>query len=173
VVEAVELNYVNYDFLRNMLSQERSQSNLEQVKEDFFDQCTSFVKIQEGVLKENFSLEQARVLENSRKIVGELKDIRIRKILFKAFRDLEANAVNSTGLAGGEKEFYRSVISLLSQYKQKSIGEDKVKIRILSDLPEMQMPDGGSFGPFASGQTASLSPSMADLLLQKNAAEKI
>jgi len=173
-VEVVEANYVNYDFLRNLLSLERSQSGLELVKEDFFLHCGSFVAIQEGVLKESFSLEQARVLENSRKIMGELKDVRLRKILFKAFRDLEANAVNSSGLAKEEKEFYRSVLSLLSQYKQKgSPAEEKVKVKILVDLPEMQSPDGGAFGPFQRGAVAALSPATADLLAQKNAAEKI
>lgn len=172
-MEAVEANYVNYDFLRSILTQERSQSGLESVKEDFFEQCSSFVGMQEGALKSDFSIELARTVENSRKIVGELKDIRIRKILFKAFRDLEAGAVNSSGLAAEEREFYRSVISLLSRYKQKSLAEEKVSVRILADLPEMQLPDGGFFGPFSAGQTASLLPSVADLLLQKNAAEKI
>jgi len=172
-VEAVEANYVNYDFLRNLLSQERSQSGLEQLKEDFFLLCSSFVGVQEGVLKESFSLEQARVLENSRKIVGELKDVRLRKILFKAFRDLDANAVNSSGLAKEEKEFYRSILSLLSQYKQKALGEEKIKVKLLMDLPEMQSPDGVAFGPFQRGAVATLSPATADLLLQKSAAEKI
>lgn len=172
-MEAVEINYVNYDFLRNTLSLERSQSSLEQVKEDFFSQCEGFLKAQEGILKEGFSLEQARVVENSRKIVGELKDVRLRKILFKAFRDLEAGAVNSSGLAAEEKEFYRSLLSLLSKYRQKSFVEEKVKMKVAVDLPEMQSPDGSAFGPFVQGQIVSLSPALAELLLQKNVAEKI
>lgn len=172
-MESVEINYVNYDFLRNMLSSERSQSPLEQVKEDFFSQCSGFLKLQEAALQQGFSVEQARVLDNSKKIVAELKDIRLRKILFKAFRDLEAGTVNSSGLSSEEKDFYRSVLSLLSQYKQKGFVEEKVKVRILADLPEMQSPEGGAFGPFSSGQIAALDKAFAELLLQKNAAEKI
>ncbi|MEM4254824.1 MAG: hypothetical protein QXR53_00645 [Candidatus Norongarragalinales archaeon] len=171
-MELSEANYVNYDFLRSVLSSERSQSGLEQVKEDFFLQCAGFLKVQEDGLRENFSIEQAKVLENSRKIVAEVKDIRLRKILFKAFKDLEAGTVNSSGLSSEEKEFYRSVLSLLSSYKQDKRIEG-VKVKVLVDLPEMQSPEGGSFGPFSVGQIASLNPLFAELLLQKNVVEKL
>lgn len=170
-MESVEANHVNFDSLRNMLLAERSQNSLERVKEDFFDQCTAFVSLQEGFLGESFSLEQARVVENSKKIIGELKDVRLRKILFKALKDFEGSSINSSGLAAGEKELYSSLVSLLSLYNKKE-EKAQVKVRVLSDLPKIQAPDGMAYGPFSAGETVRLKQEIADLLLEKKIAEK-
>ncbi len=172
-METVDLNYVNYDLLRNMLSSERSQNQLEPLNEDFFGKCEGFVGVQEKILKDNFSMEQARVLENSKKIVGELKDLRLRKILFKSLRDLETGAINSSGLAVEEKEFYRSLVSMLSEYKRKQEKKEMVQLKVLVDLPKLQAPDGSEFGPFSAGEAVSIGIEAAELLLRKNAAEKI
>ena len=162
---------LSYDFLRSMLLQERSQNNLEQISEDFFDRISSFVELQERILGESFSLEQSRVLENSRKIILELKQTRLRKILFKGLKDFETNAINSTGLAREEKDFYRNVIALMSDYSRKSV-ESIVRVKILVDLPKIQSPTG-VVGPFSSGETVSLDQESAQLLLEKKVAEKM
>jgi len=172
-MEAVELSALDYDSLRTILLQERSQSSLEPLKEDFFDQCSNFVDLQERLLKEKFSLEQAKILENSKKMVGELRQVRLRKILFKSLKDFETNAINSSGLTADEKEFYRSAVSLVAEYAKKSGGKTQSKLRILVDLPKIQTPTGETCGPFSAGQTAVLGEEAAELLLQKKVAEKI
>ncbi|MFH1056555.1 MAG: hypothetical protein V1717_02025 [Candidatus Micrarchaeota archaeon] len=173
-METVELSSsgsLNYEFLRNLLSQERSQNPLSSVKEDFFDECERFLQSQERLLREDFSMEKTRVFENSKKIVLELRDVRLRKLLFKAWKDFESSSVNSSGLAFTEKEFYRSLISLLNDFKARG-EKDEVKIKILVDLPKLQAPDGSALGPFTAGQIVNLGQQAAELLLQKNAAEK-
>ncbi|HIH20947.1 TPA: hypothetical protein HA244_06805, partial [Candidatus Micrarchaeota archaeon] len=81
----------------------------------------------------------------------------------------ETNSINSTGLSAEEKEFYRSIISLLSDYSKK--GDSTVRLKILTDLPRIQSPSG-LLGPFTTGQTVSLDVQSAQLLLERKAAER-
>ncbi|HLC38487.1 MAG TPA: hypothetical protein VJI71_03475 [Candidatus Norongarragalinales archaeon] len=171
---------LNYDFLRGVLIQERQNGGLSALDDSFYSKCDDFLKNQDVFLKNSFSLEGARVLENSRKIVNELREARMRKILFKALRDLEANAINSSGLASEEKDFYRSIVSLLNSYKT-SVSQQNasvsasqgVSVRILADLPKMEMADGTESGPFSSGEIVALDESVAGLLLERKAAVRV
>jgi len=165
----MEISELSYDFLRSMLLQERGQNNLSPIEDDFFDRLGGFVSTQEKILQDNFSIEQSRVVDNSRKLLGELRQTRLRKVLFKALKDFETNSINSTGLSAEEKEFYRSIISLLSDYSKK--GDSTVRLKILTDLPRIQSPSG-LLGPFTTGQTVSLDVQSAQLLLERKAAER-
>ena len=162
---------INYEFLRMLLLQERSQNTLETVDDDFFEKISGFVQMQEKLLGDSFSMEQTRILENSKKIYGELKQTRLRKILFKALKDFETNGVNSSGLAHDEKEFYRSIVSLLGEYSRKN-GAAQVRMKILADLPKIQIPGGSVIGPFAAGEMVSMDGNSAQMLLERKAAEK-
>lgn len=170
---------LNYGFLRGVLIQERQNGSLSALDDSFYSKCDEFLKTQESSLKNSFSLEGARVLENSKKIIGELKEARMRKILFKALRDLEANAVNSSGLSSEEKEFYRSIVSLLNSYKTSApvreavAASGGVAVKILVDLPKMELPGGVESGPFSSGEIVELEESVAGLLLERKAAARL
>lgn len=167
----------NYDFLRGVLINERQNSGrLGDLDESFYSKCSEFLNLQENALKNDFTLDGAKVLENSKRLVQELRDARMRKILLKALRDFEANSINSSGLASEEKEFYRSIVSLVSGYKGAKTVEKKeaqgVSLRILADLPKMEMPGGIEAGPFSAGDVVRVDAQAADFLLERKAALK-
>ena len=168
----MEFAELSYDSLRSLLLQERSQTILEPVSEDFFEKFDSYLQIQEKILRESFSIEQARVVDNSKKVFSEIKQMRLRKILFKALKDFESNAINSSGLTGQEKEFYRNTVSLLNAYNKKSDEPLLVRLKILVDLPKIQTPSAGVIGPFSAGQVVGMEMNTAQMLIERKAAEK-
>ena len=169
---------VGYDALRKVQLQERNFASLSKIEDDFYDRYVSFLKELRLRLEKEFSLESAKALENSQRVLKDVFEQRKHKLFFKAFRDLKNNAVDSTGLARQEKELYNSLITLLNAFdsllSEKPVSADlpkkTVSVEFLVDLPEIASVDSNNpMGPFQKGQQFDLSEKQASLLAKRGA----
>lgn len=184
---------VSYEALRKVQLQEKQSSALSKLEEDFFQQYFKWLDSQCSKLKESFSLESIRLHENASKILSELVERRQQKILFKAFNDFRAgefeNPLLVEGLCKEEKELYYRLIKLFTEYKASLVAKSEcpveetplaktgtkegfVKIRLLKDLQEFVGLDSVSYGPFSKNEVIEIKKEIADILLNKKAAEK-
>ena len=168
---------VGYDALRKVQLQERNFASLAKIEDDFYDTYGVFLKDLRAKLEAGFSLESAKALENSERVLKDIFEQRKHKIFFKAFRDLKNSSVDSSGLARQEKELYNALITLLKSFdsllyqEARALIPKKVLVEFLVDLPEIAGVDSDSpIGPFQKGQKAELSEKQASLLAKRGAA---
>jgi DNA replication initiation complex subunit (GINS family) len=186
---------LSFEALRRMQLEERRHAALANVEENFLDQCRNWLSEQGRLLKKDFSLDAARVYDNSVKILRDVLARRQQKILLKVFKDLETGETRAEGLAREEKEFYYSVMKLFNGYSQemgklfsrekeveqgvaereaeKPAGKKSVKLRFLADLQEFVGPDAKIHGPFFTEQVTDVDESVAGMLVKRKVAEQV
>ncbi|MCX6767823.1 MAG: hypothetical protein NTY90_03800 [Candidatus Micrarchaeota archaeon] len=180
---------LSFEALRRIQLQEKHNATLTIVDDVFYDAYASFLSQQADRLRQNFSLDEVRVYENTQKILHEIIEKRQQKILLKAFRDLRTGEVTSEGLAKQERELYIELLKLLQSHEaalnsafagEKSMQEktaekekDAVTVKILVDLPAFVWTDSQQVGPFSASQVVELRREEAELLIKRNAAEAV
>lgn len=174
---------LGYDALRKVQIQERNYSSLSKVEDDFFDKYNAYSRELRSRLEKSFSIEAAKALENTERVLRDVFEQRKQKIFFKALRDVKNESIDSTGLARQEKQLYTSIITLLKSFDsvlfqperqettQMPAKPNSVEVEMLVDLPEIASVDSGSpIGPFKKGQKAEMSERQASLLAKRGAA---
>ncbi|HLD76376.1 MAG TPA: hypothetical protein VI874_05115 [Candidatus Norongarragalinales archaeon] len=159
----------SFDQLRKVQLQERHQPTLTQLPDDFYDAYQELIQNGEDRLKSQFGLESAKTLENARKALSDVFELRKQKIFFKALRDFQTGRVTSDGLAGKEKELYTGLIKLLSSavLNPKALPIQGVTVEVLADLPAFVGLDAKAYGPYKTGETVCLNAQQAGLLSKK------
>ncbi|MCC7575137.1 hypothetical protein KO361_06105 [Candidatus Woesearchaeota archaeon] len=140
-------------------------------------------------------------LKNIKKILKELYELREKKIINLATSKVRtsSNLIDTSKLLEKEKELYEEACTLLSKYKQDILEKitqtqeqeytheetkkpepstqekkpEKIKIKIIHDLPRFLGIDKEIYGPYTKGQEIEITQETAQLLLDKKRAEKI
>lgn len=162
----------SFDALRSVQMQERHSPTLVKLEDDFYPRYVAWLTELESQVKKQFSLEGVQTLENARRALTDLFELRKQKLFFKALKDFRKGAVSSTGLSGQEKELYTGLITLLSQYQlvlapNPDPSQGDVLVEVLSDVPAFVGFDAQTYGPFKTGQHARLPRKQADFLSRK------
>ncbi len=167
----------SYDALRQVQMQERHSPQLAKLEDDFYLRYAAWVAEMEESLKKSFSLDGAKVLENSKGVLSELFELRKQKIFFKALKDFRKGTVSSTGLSGQEKELYTGLVTLLSQYQlatqPAATPPQDAEVEVVSDVPAFVGFDAQPYGPFKAGQKATLPRKQAEFLERKGVVKVI
>jgi len=179
---------ISFDELRRIQLLEKKSGSLAPLPESFFADCREWLARQEEELKNGFSLDAARVRDNSSRIFQEIVSLRQQKVLLKALRDLRAGEVSSEGLASEEKQLYTDVLKVLKEFECSMLGRvarDKpvaacepqpefLSVKILQDIPEPFVgADGKEYGPFTAAQVVRLAREQALSLVRRKAAVEV
>ena len=167
----------SFEALRKVQLQEKHESAISALDDDFFVKYRSLIDAQRDRLRKDFSLDAATSLENLRRLLSEVARKREQKLFLKALRDFHAGQVGGEGLSREERELYNSLIRLLSEYEAAVIKAEQSaspqaqkaerKVRFTTDVPAFVGSSGASLGPFASGSVASLPADDAELLIEQ------
>ncbi len=162
----------SFDALRAIQMSERHSPALVKLEDDFYPRYVAWLAELEAHVKKQFTLEGVQTLENARRALMDLFELRKQKLFFKARKDFRKGAVSSTGLSGQEKELYTGLITLLSQYQlalapQPSPSDEDVAVEVLADVPAFVGFDAQTYGPLKAGQHARLPRRQADFLSRK------
>ncbi|MBI5036199.1 hypothetical protein HZC09_02550 [Candidatus Micrarchaeota archaeon] len=135
------------------------------------DEYIRFVASYEGKLKREFSLETARSVENAKKALNDIFELRKQKIVFKALRDFQRNNSSEEGLAGKEKELYTGLIRLLSTVgeltKTSASESEEARVEVLKDIPAFVGLDSQNYGPYKAGDVVGFNGKQAEFLNRK------
>ncbi|MFH1780185.1 MAG: hypothetical protein ABH803_03530 [Candidatus Micrarchaeota archaeon] len=172
------LTEISYDELRKTLLQERQNSAIESLKEDFYSEYESLIKNREEDLQQKYSIEKAKIVENLRKVLNDLKKQRLHKLLFKALKDCEMNSGNKDGLITEEQSLYEELTTLLREYlsqakqnNSKTREKTTEKFKVKTKISEFVGFDGNNYGPFTEGQVIELPKEIASFLETRQAIE--
>lgn len=159
----------SFEALRKVQLQERHQPTLVRLEDGFYDEYLDFLAQAEARLKEQFSLDGARALENAGKSLQDVFELRKQKIVFKALKDYQTGSVNTDSLASKEKELYTGLIKLFSTTSElaKKQSPNAVDVQVLTDIPAFVGLDAKTYGPFKAGQTIQLDAKQAAFLNKK------
>jgi len=177
---------LSYESLRKAQLEERHESALKQLPEEYFDAYSEYLGKLRKQLSENFDIEEAKALENSSAVFRDLFERRKQKIVFKAIKEAApgADSAGTEGLTHQEKELYAQLRGVFESYDGERAalagpngnGAQKRRngsaVRVLIDVPQFVWTDNSSYGPFKAGESVELPEAIALLLVKRNAAEK-
>jgi DNA replication initiation complex subunit (GINS family) len=115
----------------------------------------------------NSTFENKHYLENFKKLLNQLKERRIQKVLIY----LAYNKQLPQPIPKEEEDIYNKIKEVIS-------GESKVKpstkIKINIDIPEIITPKGSKIGPFSKGQIIEIEDdSEVEFILQNKIGEMV
>ncbi len=189
---------ITHEALYEILSKEKTRQELQKIDPSFLKQLSSYLEEKEIILKsqkeKNSFPEEIKNTEKQlktiRQIANEIIERRKRKILDLALLNSRTeNATEAKNLLENEEDLYNSILSSLTQFsiKEKSepAPESKVLknqnlentnttlIRFMRSVPRFVGADCSVYGPFVKEDVANLPEKTAQVLINKNRAEKI
>ncbi len=173
----------SFEELRKVHLEEKHSSLLCPLPENFYDAYLSYLEVCSETLKNNFSIEKAKVFENTRGVFLELVRLRSQKVILKAFKDCRTGATTSEDLARQETGLYLALLKHLKEYENSfsrfkpadvpEAPKSVVRLELLENLPEFVSPSGKVFGPLSKGQFLEVDEETAGLLLAKSVAKTL
>ncbi|MBI4406527.1 hypothetical protein HY571_01285 [Candidatus Micrarchaeota archaeon] len=169
------MDETSFEELRKVHLEERHSPLLCAIPENFYDAYLSYLDVCSQHLEKDFSIEKARVFENTRRVFIELVRLRCQKVILKTFKDVRTGAITSDDLARQEKDLHRDLLRYFKEYENRFSKfepvpikeQSSVKVEILADLPEFVSPGGQTLGPLSKGQLIAVDQETAGLLLAK------
>jgi len=108
---------------------------------DFYEQIDKEIES----LKKNSSMDNKQYLENFIKLVNQLKERRIQKVLIY----LAYNKQLPQPIPRSEENLFKRIKAIMSE-ETKSVQAKRIKINL--DIPEIITPEGNKIGPFSKDQ---------------------
>jgi DNA replication initiation complex subunit (GINS family) len=136
---------ISFSFLYTAYQEEKKTNEIQQLPKDFYTSVGFFMKEQEN--KEG-SKEQKQ-LENIKKIVFGIKNIRKQKILLYIAYDKSI----PIKIPEEEENLYYRIKSIM-EGEEKNENIKKVKIKL--GIPEVISPSGNKIGPFNQNQVVDI-----------------
>ena len=123
------------------LQAERKTGELLPLPADFYEQIDKEIES----LKKKSSLDNKQYLENFIKLVNQLKERRIQKVLIY----LAYNKQLPQPIPRSEENLFKRIKAIMSE-ETKSVQAKRIKINL--DIPEIITPEGNKIGPFSKDQ---------------------
>ena len=152
---------------------------------DFYQRTESYLKnLGEETTSSDTHTIQSRLLikekEIAGRLLGELRDARLRKIIENA---KNGNAITTDGLTDEEQDLANRLNNSLASFKEKQTETKKeqssqtetdlVVVRFLQDIPEIVGVDLKIYGPYRKEDVGSLPAQNAQGLVRQGAARLI
>jgi len=195
-------NITTYETLYEILRRERTRQELQELDSNFFKNVRDYLKEKTAILdsqKQKSSIFQEEVkktekqIENIKKILKELYGRRETKIISLALSSSKTNAGHIMGLLSEEEVLYNNLKNALNQSRLNILNElikgnlpikeesKPIKtpenklglIRFIKYVPKFVGTDDYIYGPFEPEMVANLPLGIAELLIQKERAERI
>jgi DNA replication initiation complex subunit (GINS family) len=105
---------LNYEDLRKIQRLEKASSKLIDVEPNFFFELGNFLKDLESKAK---SMEEVKLLENTRKIARDVYERREQKVVVRALRAARTGDLDTEGMTEREKKQISELIEILKKYR--------------------------------------------------------
>jgi DNA replication initiation complex subunit (GINS family) len=178
-----------YNELYETWKKEKENEEIQRLPKNFYAKIAAYIK---KTREENRMLDKktakAKLLnvefKNVRMIVGELFDLRCRKLWGKA---LNRETVARDTLTEEEEKLYREVLPLAEAYQafskdvlrghlsniEKGAKQAMMVLRFVQEIPALVGSDMKTYGPFVPEDIATLPPENARLLIKQGAAVEV
>ncbi|MBU0953584.1 MAG: hypothetical protein KKA90_04160 [Nanoarchaeota archaeon] len=166
---------LTYESLRTFLENEKRTNKLAELPEDFFAQAHAYLE-QKAKLKEG--TEDVWEAESARRALSDLLDIREHKILTLALFAVRSG-VQPGSLTPSEKDFFTQIVSELKAFRNRrkedleGPSEPLTLISFTEDVPEFVALNLKTYGPFKTGDVATIPQPQAELLQKQGKARPI
>jgi DNA replication initiation complex subunit (GINS family) len=166
---------LTYDTLSRTLNQERVAKTLTELPEEFFEDAKLYIETKSRV---GAAKDDSWELENAKRLLQDLMEIRERKILTLALYFVRSGA-SPNNLTLEERDFFNVLVSALKDFQSRKKvmldgkPENRWMLGMLSDVPEFMDLRLRKNGPFRKGDIATVSEEHAKLLVEKGLAKKL
>ncbi len=157
---------LSVDILFSKLAEERKTGELLPLAKDFYKKTEEYIEKESS--GEN-SETKAKQIENFKKLLSEIREKRIQKILiYLAYSKKLPSSVPEE-----EELLYSEIKKQISNISNPQ-GSKNLKVRIVADIPEVVIQTGGKIGPFSKNQIVEVSDkNELDFLLNNKLCEII
>ncbi len=160
---------LTYESIRKILDEEKATGRLTNIPESFFRDALNYLDKKAKVSEEEWKLDSAR------RRLQDIIELRERKIINSAINAVKAN-VSVDNLTQEEKEFFDSLVGAIKAFRQKvdktmDPKEKEEPVVLLQDIHEFVGTNLKNYGPFKTGDIATVPKAVADLLVKKSAGE--
>ena len=187
-----EIN-ITYETLYELLRREKNREELQELSASFYNDVIEYLMGKAGIMEKETEPAKKRQTEtelaNVKKLIRELYHKRERKIANIAISRARTGSEmdDSKCLLAPERELYEALFDDLITHREKMLEsvlggkapendtklENKdMTIRFIAPVPSFLGPEMESFGPFAKDDIASLPKKVAQVLVEKQRAEK-
>ncbi len=162
---------LTYESIRKILDEEKATGRLTAIPEDFFVEALNYLDKKAKVAEEEWKLESAR------RRLQDIIDLREKKIINSAINAVKAN-VTLDNLTLEEQELFNSLVNVIKSFRQKvekqmDIKEKEEFLVFFQDVEEFVGTNMKKYGPFKSGDMATVPKPIAELLVKKGISERI
>ncbi len=165
---------ITFEALRRLFNEEKNSHALQQLPENFFSEVRSYLEKKSALAEGEDKLE----VSTAKETLEELLNIRERKIVNMAIYAARSGAMPE-GLESHEKELFDRVFETLKNYQEQkkkllaASRERLLQIAVSTDIPRFVGMDMRNYGPYRSGDIASLPEENAKVLIEKGAAQEL
>ena len=168
---------VGYSDLREVQKKEMEFSGAVVLSDGFYESVAELLSKKNADAFSTKSLLAIKEYENIKKIVMSIQTKREEKIVLMAVR----GEIAGVGLTNAEREMLKELSSILIRYRESikhawdndSAELNSRRIKLLQDVAQYKGLDNHLYGPFKSGDEASLPLSEVEWLLKSKMAENI
>ncbi len=166
---------LTYDTLSRIVEQERNAKTLTRLPDEFFEDAKLYI---ESKSKVSGGKEDAWELDNAKRLLQDLLEIRERKVLTLALHFVRSG-VSPNNMVGEELEFFNSVVSALKDFQSRKRlmvdgkPESRWLLAMLADVPEFLDLKLRKYGPYRQGDIATVPEENARLLVESGKAKRM
>nr|MBI4156248.1 hypothetical protein [Candidatus Woesearchaeota archaeon] len=202
------MDLITYEALYEILRNEKFSSELQPLNKEFYNQTINYLKEKRSIIDSQekktdiFSITEMqktkRQLENIKKILAELHDIREKKVMELALYSSRSNedfksinmTENEVNLFNNIKEFLdinrkdvllnliegklpKSNLEKTKELKTIQVEKTKKLVRFIKTTPKFIAEDLNTYGPFETEDVANIPVMAAGLLIKNKKAHEI
>jgi len=166
---------LTYEAISRVVAQERNAKTLTKLPDEFFEDAKLYI---DSKSKVSGAKEDAWELDNAKRLLQDMMEIRERKILTLALYFVRSG-VSPDNMAREEADFFNSVVAALKDFQsaKKLMIEGKPENRwllaMLADVPEFLDLKLRKYGPYKQGDIATVPEENARLLVDSGVARKM
>ncbi len=160
--------------IRRIFEEEKNSPTLTKLPDDFFEQVRNYLEKKSKMIREE---SDRWALDSIKRRLQTIFERRERKILNFA-PSFMASGILPENLTPEEKRFFERVVECINEFheereKRFEREEEKlVPVTILKDVPKFVGINMRNYGPFKPGDITTLPQPNADLLIEKEMAER-
>ncbi len=163
---------LTYETIRNIIDQEKSSSKLTELPENFFKEAKAYLD-----KKVRMSQDDEWRIESAKTRLQDIVEIREKKVVSAALYATRSDS-KPDNMTKEEETLFNSIINSLSLFRsevEKSMDtkEREELVSIKTDISSFVGINMKTYGPLKKGDIITLPKPNADLLIEKEVAEKI
>ncbi len=168
---------LTYETIRRIHKDEELSVKLAKIPDDFFEKTRDYIKSKEDAVKTDAAAAQE--FQNVKHRLSFIMEARERKILNMALYSVRTG-LPPENLTPTEKPFFESILNSLKGFKQ--LREDFLEpksnailkvVAFMEDVSAFLGEDMVSYGPFKSGDIASIPEKNAEILINDKKVEEM